>query len=122
DPKEKAQWFPKAEKFDFRVDGCERNIGGPPGGPVFTMDARYLEIVLDQRIVYSYTMDKDETRISISITTVEFKSAEKGTQMIFTEQGAFLDGHDLPEDRFHGTKLLLDKLGEHLQKKSTVEK
>jgi len=122
DPEEKALWFQKAEEFDFRIDGRECNIGGPPGGPVFTQDARYLEIVPDQRIVYSYTMDMDETRISVSVTTIEFKPAEDGTQLIFTEQGAFLDGHDSPADRLHGTKFLLDKLGEYLQKESTVEK
>lgn len=63
----------------------------------------------------------DETRISVSVTTVEFKLTENGTQMIFTEQGAFLDGHDSPADRFQGTKFLLDRLGKYLQNESKVE-
>ncbi|MGG3572354.1 SRPBCC family protein [Bacillus gobiensis] len=116
DPAAKARWFTKADEFDFQVGGRESSRGGPDGGPVFTFDARYQEIVPDERIVYSYTMDLDETRISVSVTTVEFKPAEGGTQLIFTEQGAFLDGHDSPADREHGTKIMLDKLGEELQK------
>ncbi|MGG3640089.1 SRPBCC family protein [Bacillus gobiensis] len=116
DPAAKAKWFTKSDEFDFRVGGRESSRGGPPDGPVYTFDAYYQEIVPDERIVYSYTMDLDETRISVSVTTVEFKPAEGGTQLIFTEQGAFLDGHDSPADREHGTKIMLDKLGEELQK------
>jgi uncharacterized protein YndB with AHSA1/START domain len=121
-PAAKAKWFPKANEFDFRVGGREYNQGGPKGGPVFTFDACYQEIVPDQRIVYSYTMDLDETRISVSVTTVEFKHAEAGTQLIYTEQGVFLDDHDTAAQREHGTKIMLDKLGEYLQKEATVEK
>jgi uncharacterized protein YndB with AHSA1/START domain len=110
----KAVWFPKANEFDFRVGGREYNRGGPPGGPVFTFDACYQEIVPDRRIVYSYTLDMEETRLSVSVTTVEFKPEGSGTRLVYTEQGVFLDGHDTPEQREHGTKLFLDKLGDVL--------
>lgn len=110
----KAAWFPKADEFDFRIGGREYVRGGPPGGPIFTQDACFQDIVPDRRIVYSYTLDMDETRLSVSVTTVEFKPEGRGTRLIFTEQGVFLDGHDTPEQREHGTKLLLDKLGEVL--------
>ncbi|MNW12921.1 hypothetical protein D3C71_2107310 [compost metagenome] len=53
--------------------------------------------------------------MSVSLTTVEIKRSDNGTQLIYTEQGAFFDGHDLPEHREHGTKFLLDKLGLELQ-------
>ncbi|MBB3072803.1 uncharacterized protein YndB with AHSA1/START domain, partial [Paenibacillus baekrokdamisoli] len=76
--------------------------------------ACYQEIVPDKRIVYSYTMDMEDTRISVSVTTVEFIPAEGGTRLIYTEQGVFLDGHDTPEQREHGTKWLLDRLGDAL--------
>ncbi|GIQ65972.1 activator of HSP90 ATPase [Paenibacillus cisolokensis] len=111
DPSAKAQWFPKAEVFEFRVGGREFNHGGPPGGPIYTFDARYEDIVPDKRIVYSYVMDMDERRISASVVTVEFQRTETGTRLLYTEQGAFLDGLDAPEQREHGTKALLDKLG-----------
>ncbi len=108
DPQLKAKWFSPADSFDFRVGGREYSRGGPPEGPVFTFDACYQELVPDQRIVYSYTLDSDDTRISVSITTVEFIRTEGGTKLIFTEQGAYFDGHDTPEIREHGTNLMLD--------------
>ncbi len=110
----KAEWFPKADEFDFRVGGREYNCDGPPGGPVFTFDACYQEIVPNRRIVYTYTLDMEEKRLSASVTTVEFKPVGGGTRLIYTEQGVFLDGHDTPDQREHGTTLFLDKLGEVL--------
>jgi uncharacterized protein YndB with AHSA1/START domain len=116
DPAAKAKWFSKADIFDFRVGGREYSSGGPPEGPIFTFDASYLEIVPEQRIVYTYTLDSDSTRMSVSITTIELIKAEGGTKLIFTEQGAFFDGHDTPEIREHGTNELLNALGKSLEK------
>lgn len=115
DPRLKEQWFSKADEFDFRVGGRESSRGEPPGGPVFTFDARYHDIVTDERIVYTYTLDMGETRMSVSATTVEFKPEGGGTKLIFTEQGVFLDCHDTPTQREHGTKEMLDKLGAQLK-------
>ncbi|MGG1554618.1 SRPBCC family protein [Paenibacillus ferrarius] len=114
DPALKAKWFSKADLFEFRVGGKEYSKGGPPGGPIFTFDACYQEIVPEQRIVYSYTLDSDDTRISASLTTIELISTNEGTKLIFTEQGAFFDGHDTPEVREHGTGEMLDALGKSL--------
>ncbi len=111
DPEVKAKWFSRPDRFDFQVGGREYSSGGPPEGPVFTFDARYQEIVPERRIVYTYTLDSGGVRISVSITTVELIGVEGGTKLIFTEQGAFFDGHDTPEIREHGTNAMLDALG-----------
>ena len=50
-------------------------------------------------------------RISVSVATVEFAPEGSGTRLTLTEQGVFLDGLDKVEDREHGTRELLDKLG-----------
>lgn len=110
----KSKWFSKPEIFEFRIGGREYSRGGPPEGPVFTYDARYQEIVPEQRIVYSYTLDSDDKRISASLTTVELMQADGGTKLVFTEQGAFFDGYDTPEIREHGTNEMLDALGKSL--------
>jgi uncharacterized protein YndB with AHSA1/START domain len=112
---DKARWFgagPEASnlQLDFRVGGTEVNRGGPPDGPVFTYKATYQEIVPGERIVYGYTMDMDDTVISVSVTTVEFATAGDGTTLTFTEQGVFLDGHDTLASREKGTGELLDQL------------
>jgi uncharacterized protein YndB with AHSA1/START domain len=113
----KARWFgapnegsPNLE-LDFRVGGTEILRAGPPDGPIHTYRATYQEIVPDERIVYDYTMDADDTRISVSVTTVEFARAGDGTTMTFTEQGVFLDGADTTAVREKGTSELLDQLG-----------
>jgi uncharacterized protein YndB with AHSA1/START domain len=111
----KARWFgaPGAPGYelDFRVGGAEINRGGPPGGPIFTYEAIYRDIVPDERIVYGYTMEADGTLISVSVTTVEFTPAASGTILTITEQGVFLDGGDRPAVREKGTSELLDALG-----------
>jgi uncharacterized protein YndB with AHSA1/START domain len=113
-PTAKARWFSTPEQFEFRVGGSEFSRGGPPGGPVYTFDALYQEIVPNERIVYTYSLDQDEDRMSVSVTTVEFTQTDEGVKLTFTEQGAFFDGHDTSEQREHGTGIMLDQLGKSL--------
>jgi uncharacterized protein YndB with AHSA1/START domain len=123
DPAVKARWFAGPDdwesapnELDFRVGGREVSRSGPPGGPVYTYDARYQDIVPDRRIVYAYEMLADETRISVSLGTVEIEPAGAGTRLIYTEQGAYLDGLDTPAQREQGTGTLLDALGDELRR------
>jgi uncharacterized protein YndB with AHSA1/START domain len=127
DPVAKAQWFAGSEEalaqgyeLDFRVGGREFNRGGPPGGPLYTFNARYHEIVPDERIVFTYDMYRDETCISASVTTVELRPEGVGTRLVFTEQGAYFDGHDTPAQRQEGTAGFLDSLGASLDRTPTV--
>ena len=83
---------------------------------MFTYDALYYDIVEDERIVIAYEMHMDDARISVSLATVEFSPAGTGTRLLLTEQGAFLDGHDTPAQREHGTGELLDSLGAALER------
>lgn len=117
DPLQKARWFTGPDEWikftheaDFRVGGRERVSTGPAGGAVHKFDCCYHDIVPDQRIIYSYDMHLDDTRISVSLTTVEFKPDGTRTRLIFTEQGVFLDGTDSAATREQGTQGLLDKL------------
>lgn len=111
-------WESGRYELDFRVGGRERASGGPPGGPVHHYDARYQDIVPDQRIIIAYDMHLDDIRISVSLATVELKPAGTGTRLTFTEQGAFLDGYDDPALREKGTRDLLDALGAELRRQS----
>jgi hypothetical protein len=58
----------------------------------------------------------DEARISVSLATVELKPEGAGTRLIYSEQGAFLDGYDVPTQREQGTHDLLDALDAQLQR------
>jgi uncharacterized protein YndB with AHSA1/START domain len=117
EPEAKAHWFgANGDEFalDFRVGGRETNGGGAPGGPHYTYEATYRDIVPEQRIVYTYVMHVDGALMSVSVATVQFEAAGEGTRLTLTEHGAYLDGHDTPEQREHGTGELLDKLGSTL--------
>ncbi|HEY7294953.1 MAG TPA: SRPBCC family protein [Dehalococcoidia bacterium] len=123
DPAAKSRWFAGPDdwqagehELDFRVGGREHVSGGPPGGPVHTFEGRYHDIVPNERIVSTYDMYLDGTRISVSLATVELKPAGAGTRLIYSEQGAFFDGLDDPALREHGTAELLDALGAELQR------
>ena len=103
DPEAKSRWFTGPDEhvsspheLDFRVGGAERVSGGPVGGPVFAYDARYQDIVPGERIVITYQMHQDDTRLSVSLASVQFEVAGAGTRLTYTEHGAFLDGGDSP--------------------------
>ena len=121
DPKSKAQWFVGPEnwdksdhKLDFRVGGTESVSGGPLGGVVHYYNATIWDIVEGERIVTSYEMHLDKTRISVSVATTEIKSSGAGSKLFYTEQGAFLDGYDDAGQRERGTQELFDQLERHL--------
>jgi uncharacterized protein YndB with AHSA1/START domain len=86
-----------------------------PDGREYTFQAFYQDIVPGRRIVYTYDMLLDGIRISVSVATVEFKPERDGTRLVFTEQGAFLDGHETPARREQGMGSLLDSLRQWLE-------
>jgi len=56
----------------------------------------------------------------VSLATVEFKAEGSGTRLVYTEQGAFLDGQDKVEYREQGTGGLLDALGAELERQTAT--
>jgi uncharacterized protein YndB with AHSA1/START domain len=117
EPAAKAHWFigppewkARLRELDFRVGGRERLSGVFPGGRTSDYDARYWDIVPNQRIVFTYDMHVDGKRISVSLATVELKPAAAGTRLIFTEQAVFLDGFVDGGGRERGTRAHLERL------------
>lgn len=105
-----------ASEFEFQVGGREC-FGFSYQGSSFRYEARYYDIVPGQRIIYSYEMYADGARISVSVATVEFRAGSAGTELTWTEQGAYLDGFDGPEAarlREGGVAEMLDGLGKYL--------
>ena len=117
----KARWFMGPDEWqreplelDFRVGGRERSVGGAVGGPVYTCNAIYWDIVEPERIVYTYEMLEDERCISVTLATVELAADGDGTRLVLTEHSAFLDGLIDPALREQGWGSLLDALGRAL--------
>lgn len=104
-------WRLEQHQLDFRVGGTESNRVVEPDGTVHAMNARFMDIFPDRRIVYAYEMLLDQTRISISLVTVRFEPQGSKTLMTFTEQVTFLDGHGDLEERREGTEIGLARLG-----------
>lgn len=108
------QWVTHQREFDFRVGGREILSGGAKGSTPHTFDARYFDIVPNRRIVYAYDMYVGERKLSVSLATIELRPEGKGTHLIMTEQGAYLDGVEDGTQREAGTRELLEKLGRSL--------
>jgi uncharacterized protein YndB with AHSA1/START domain len=108
-------------EFDFRAAGRER-FGFKMQGTTYRYDARYYDIVPDQRIIYAYEMYAGDARISVSVATIEFTKDADGTALTWTEQGAYLDGIDGPQApslRKEGTTEMLDGLTRYLATQTT---
>jgi len=121
DPTKKRRWFQDEEQaeegdfeMDFRVSGVEVKHFRGSNGMEFTNHTVYLDIVENRRIVFAYTMSVGATRISSSQSTVELRANGKGTEFIYTEQGAFFEGADGAKMREGGWRLLFDRLEESL--------
>jgi len=118
DPDLRQRWFRVPDSWtdtewslDFRVGGGERSAGRDPGGAHHLFRSRFHDIVDGERIVVASDMLLDGRLTSVSLTTVELCPDDGGgTQLTFTEHGAFLDGLEDPAEREHGTGLLLDGL------------
>lgn len=124
----KKRWFLPPADFattesyqnDFRVGGKEtsrflfidRSPGGSPAGTVMGNDSIYMDIVENQRIVYTYSMLVGEERISTSLATVQFISEGKGTRLVFTEQAVYYVESDALQHRKQGVEYMLANLAE----------
>jgi uncharacterized protein YndB with AHSA1/START domain len=126
DPVKKRRWYTggrsmETEEFEmnFRPGGHDRALYrlGPdspfPGMPVLNQTV-YQDIVPDCRIVLAYSMTLGDRRISASLATFEFLPSDTGTDLVFTEQGAFFAGADGPQMREDGWRKLLDRLAAEL--------
>lgn len=118
DPAVKARWFngpvdkwkEDVREMDVRVGGRDRLIGKFVDGSESRFEAQYLDVVPEKRLVYVYDMYWQGKKISVSLASVEFVLAGKGTKLVLTEQHAFLDGFEDGGSRERGTRGLMDNL------------
>ena len=126
DPAKKRRWYADSEsgeaevfESDFKVGGNERTIRRLPAGTPFpgvalTSHTTYQDIVPNHRIIIVYTMTLGETRISASLATFELVATTNGTDLIFTEQGAFFEGSGGPQMREQGWRQLFERLNKEI--------
>lgn len=116
DPDVKRQWSDchadnTAEySLDFRPLGRETHRVVDPARGVQLVEKVFFDITADRRIVFAYDISLDGRRLSVSLVTVEFEAVPAGTRMVYTEQLAYLDGHEDLSERIRGTGEGLDRL------------
>jgi uncharacterized protein YndB with AHSA1/START domain len=81
---------------------------------MYIRSARFRDLVIDERIVYTYEMLADDARMSVTVAAGEFDGSNGATQLVLTEQAVFLDGHATAAQREAGTRSLLDSLAAFL--------
>lgn len=97
-------------RLDFRVGGRETHRVAHPESGEQVVEKVFLDIADGRRIVFAYDIAVAGRRLSVSLVTVEFEPAGEGTRMVYTEQLAYLDGHEDLDQRRHGTGEGLDRL------------
>ncbi|RDJ26747.1 hypothetical protein DWF00_00785 [Bosea caraganae] len=115
-----GDWTSGPHQLDFAIGGREHLSTRDSEGVDHIYDAIYQDIIPGERIVYAYQMHLGTRRISVSLATVEFRSEGKGTRLVFTEQAAFLDGYDRPDERKLGTRAGLENLAAELQRQAAA--
>jgi len=112
-------WEQHEKSFDFREGGREALVGRHANGTVSAFDCVYRDILAPAateagRIIYSYVMHLNGTKISVSQAAIEISPDAGGTKLVLTEYGDYLDGYDDAGSREHGTNFLMDALGKSL--------
>ena len=125
EPARKRRWYAEGDheiqefEMEFRVGGSERlryrfKEGHPIAGSEIANESTYQDIVPAKQIVVSSKMSLNGKPIVVMLLTLEFLSAEAGTDLILTHQGAFLDWPDGPRMIESGWRELLDRVGKEL--------
>ncbi|MBW8823794.1 MAG: SRPBCC domain-containing protein [Xanthomonadales bacterium] len=123
DPGARMEWSnchpgnTREHRLDFRVHGHEVYEASGENGDIERVDRFFFDIVDGQRIVFAYDIRLGERKLSVSLVTVEFLPAKHGTRMVYTEQLAYLDGHEDCAERRRGTEEGFDRLGRRFARK-----
>lgn len=130
DPKAKRAWFAEGEGWDIKTYELDFREGGRETSKFrfqkgeetfgeetwFGNNTMFNEIIPNERIIYTYSMDRNGVRFSISLASVELQPTGSATRLILTEHGIFFDGADGVQMREQGWQELLEKLDGHLQR------
>lgn len=110
----KAAWLgDRALALEFRAGGFERSVFKDQMGE-HVNEARYFEILEQQRIVMAYSMSLNGRVHTVSLSTIVFADEGGGTRLTYTEQMCVLPPSDGAEGRRHGWTHLLGRIATYL--------
>jgi len=118
DPDLRRQWnspsddvIIRNEADDFRVGGRDLAVCVADGQDVARVETRYIDIVANERLLFSEAISDMERLMGASLVTVELISGEAGTRVAVTIQTTGLDGSGLDQGVVDGWTAALDRLG-----------
>jgi uncharacterized protein YndB with AHSA1/START domain len=119
---ERTQWGAPSEgtaliydKSNFAEGGEDVFRCGPKSNPNIEGTTRYLDIVLNRRIVSSETIAMDGHRLCASLSTLELHSDGDKTILKSTIQLVSFVGQDMVQGHENGINASLDNLVEHFR-------
>ena len=109
-------WVEAEREWDFREDGVQRSLFGPPGAPVAESRGRFVLIVPGRRIVSAGTMRDIARRVvsSVTMTTLDLVPDGTGTMLTLVDQSVFLGEGETAGMRRDGWRAIFDGLEGHL--------
>ena len=125
-PALKRRWYAESDQheiqdfvIDFRLGGSERfryrfKEGHPIAGSEIANEGTFQDIVEEQRIVMTSRMSLNGKPIMVMLATFEFVPTEKGTDVILTHQGTYIDWPDGVKMIEVGWRSIIDRLGKEL--------
>jgi len=124
-PARKRRWYAEGEheiqefEMEFRIGGVERfryrfKEGHPIAGSEIANESVYQDITPEKRIVMTSKMSLNGKPIVVMLATFEFVSTEKGTDLILTHQGIYIDWPDGVKMIEAGWRGLIDRLEREL--------
>ena len=124
-PARKRRWYAEGDheiqefEMEFRVGGSERfsyrfKEGHPIAGSGIANESTYQDIVVEKRIVTTTRMSLNGKPVLVAVLTMEFVPAVNGTDLVFTNQGTFIDWPDGAGMIEHGWRALFDRLQKDL--------
>ena len=119
DPQAVKRWWGPAPgepvslaELDVRVGGRFRIVFGGPDGKLHECAGTYKEVVANKKLVFTWSWP-NSTPERISVVTIEFRAAGKGTDLVFKHEQLF--DEKVRDDHQRGWTGTLDKLEQFLQ-------
>jgi uncharacterized protein YndB with AHSA1/START domain len=125
-PALKRRWYAEGDHeiqefhMDFRVGGSEQfryrfKEGHAIAGSTIANESVYQDIEPEKRIVMTSRMSLNGKPIVVMLATFEFVPADKGTDVILTHQGTYIDWPDGVKMIEMGWRGLIDRLQKELE-------
>jgi uncharacterized protein YndB with AHSA1/START domain len=122
DAKQRATWGAPSDtaifiydETDFRVGGLDLARCGARDDPRFRVEARYVDIVHERRIVWTETIREIDKPLAVNITTLEFQSRGQCTHIKVTIQVTSFVGIGMIDNTTAGYEGSLANMARHLE-------